>query len=89
LAKLDSTWIADPAGYLSTERAGCLGSPHEKVNQAPDEMETQNNYDPNQLLDALEPFVGDGVDQHPNPKDGRSNSEAPNEYDEQQSNQAR
>ena len=46
-----------------------LWPPYKKVNQAANEMEAKNHDNPDQLFDAVEAFVGDGVDEHPNPKD--------------------
>jgi hypothetical protein len=51
-------------------------------------MEAKYDNNPDQLFDTVETFVGDGMDEHPNPKDARRNSESPNENDEQQSNQS-
>jgi hypothetical protein len=66
---------------MLTESSSGFGSPDEKVDQAAHEMEAQNNDNPDQLFDAVETFVGNGVDKHPNPKDARRNSESPNEND--------
>jgi hypothetical protein len=52
-------------------------------------MEAQDHDYPDEFLDAIESFIRDGVDEHPNPKNARRNSESPDENDEQQSKQSR
>jgi hypothetical protein len=64
-----------------TECPGSLRSSDEKVDQAAQEMEAEDNNHPDQFFNAIETFVGDGMDKHPNPKDARGKGESPKEYD--------
>jgi hypothetical protein len=64
--------------HFLTKCSDCLWSTDEKVYQAANEVETEDNNHPDEFLDAVESFVGDGVYEHPNPKNARRNSESSN-----------
>jgi hypothetical protein len=65
------------------ESSSGFWSTNEKINQSTDEMEAKDDNHPDQLFDAIESFVGDGVDEHPNPKNARRYSESPNKNNQQ------
>ena len=63
-----------PNRLHSTKSASGLGAANEKVDQPTYKMEAEDDDDPDQFLDAVEAFVGDSVDEHPNPKDASSDA---------------
>jgi hypothetical protein len=67
--------------YL-TKGASGLWPSDKKVDETAQEMQAQDDNNPDEFLDTVESFVGDGMDEHPNPKDARRDSESPNENHE-------
>jgi hypothetical protein len=64
--------------YFLTECSNCLWPANKKVDQPADKMKAEDDDHPNQFLDAVETFVGNSVDEHPNPKNARRDGESSN-----------
>src|SRR5437867_7629827 len=70
-----------------SDRSGSFGPPNEKIDQRANEVQEKYHQHPRYLFAIANPLVGDGVDQHPNPKDECRQSKKPGNQHEKQPEQ--